>query len=119
MAKTTKRSGGIQRTEAAPREIGVSFQKASSDVVQSFTEDEKHRNDLSPSEHAVYATIQVEDNPIRFAFGVDPVPGGLGKTRSAGQTLILETAKEIDDFRFINETATANANLQVNMEYPT
>lgn len=92
---------------------GTTFQNASSDAVQSIPNSKKKLG----NKEAVRATIQVEDNTIRYAFGVDPTQGDLGLTADAGDTIVLDSFEQIFAFRYISDAATTPANLQHQIEY--
>ena len=70
-----------------------------------------------PSGVAWSLLLDVEDNPVRYAFGVDPVQGGLGHLLEAGTPLRIPSVTFLRQLRLINDTAGAAAVLQLTLEF--
>ena len=67
-----------------------------------------------PADHdSFHITITPETYGIRVAFGVDPVPSGLGKVIAPGQELHLDSRAQAQHFRYCNSTAGQNAVIHV------
>lgn len=73
----------------------------------------------SSGKPAVGCTITLEDQPIRYAFGTNPISDGgteLGHVLAADASIRL-TGVMIHDFRFISKVAGSHGQLMVTMEY--
>ncbi|KKK86664.1 hypothetical protein LCGC14_2760980 [marine sediment metagenome] len=66
--------------------------------------------------NVIACLITVETYSIRFAWGTAATQAGLGHVLSPGQSLKLTNHKQIIDFRFINQTNSENAVLQITPE---
>jgi len=60
-----------------------------------------------------HVMITVETYGIRFAFGVDPVPSGLGKPVYPSQDIHLDSRSQARRFRYCNATAGENSVLHI------
>ena len=67
-------------------------------------------------ENVVAVLITCEDNDVRFAWGTDPVQGGVGHILYVAQSLKLTNTKQIMDFRFINKTNGSDGVLMITPE---
>ena len=108
-------TNGITRAEELRLIAGTTFSiQNTADAVETFTEAQR----LSTDEHEpVAALIDVKVNNCLFAFGVDPVPSGLGHARDAGDKFALQSTDEIKAFRFINAVGTEQCTLNVTFYY--
>ena len=70
----------------------------------------------SSNVNVVGCLITCEENDVRFAWGTNPVQGGVGHILYNGQSLKLSNHKQIIDFRFINKTNGSNGVLMITPE---
>ena len=75
---------------------------------------------VSSNKTAHFCIITVELKQIRYGFGgvtVSQGTTGLGHIAYAGDVILLESVKQIDEFRFINGTNGEDATIQVTSEF--
>jgi len=70
------------------------------------------------SRKAIRVIVSCEDNAARYAFGgIVPDTSGTGHILYPGASLVIGHPAAIATFQIVNETANANANLQITGEY--
>lgn len=98
------------RTNRTP---GTTYTANVSDAVHQIDRAKLHKNDMQ----AVYARIHNGTNDGKYAYGTDPVQGGIGHPLATGETKELFGFKEIFEWRFINAAATAASDLTITIFY--
>lgn len=98
------------RTNYTP---GVTKEVNTTDVVWSIPKADHEQADKK----AVYARIFLSGDKSRFAFGIDPVTGGIGYPRAIDSEIELFGEQEIKAFRIINDTGATQLDITYTVHY--
>ena len=92
----------------------ITFEMTSSDAVQTITSSKHFVTGSNVNDKPAHtAAITIETAEIRYAFGVDPVQGGLGHLDGISGVIKLQSYKSIRDFRFISNASGVHATLMI------
>lgn len=67
--------------------------------------------------YANHALVDIETNDIRYAFGADPVAGGLGHLKADPVQIELIGPDSVQDFRFVSNIANTHGVINVTTGY--
>lgn len=87
---------------------GITSTVASADTVKNLLSER-----ISGTKVATGCIISIESANIRYAFGVDPVAGGLGHLGTSGTTVVLNSSTLISKFRYISNAAGVASTLNI------
>jgi len=94
---------------------GDTYTVSSSDTAKSIDTAKKYF-DGTDSGKAAGAIISVESNSIRCTFGTTPTTS-LGHLVQAGERIVLDSWKQVDNFKFISAVSGLHATLMITIMF--